>query len=76
MKTIALDQLTNVTGGGMPSLGTPVYGEQGCYLQHKNIKGRLYVQKKCIGEAAGPWLRDRSVVPSYDGDSTGGAPQG
>jgi hypothetical protein len=76
MKIIALDRLTNVTGGGTPSLGMPVYGEQGCYLQHKNIHGRLYAQKTCMGSAPGPWKRDRSVLPSYDGDSTGGAPQG
>lgn len=76
MKTIALDQLVNVTGAGMPSLGTPIYGQEGCYLQSKNIRGKLYSQKSCIGSAPGPWVRDRSVLPNYDGDSSGGAPQG
>ena len=76
MKTIALDQLTNVTGGGMPSLGTPVYGEQGCYLKHVMKDHKLYVQKKCIGSPAGPLIRDRSTYPDYDGDSSAGAPQG
>jgi len=76
MKTLSLEQLVNVTGGGASSLGVPVYGEQGCYLKYKNIGGQLHSQKSCVGAKPGPWVRDRSVFPSYDGDSFGGAPQG
>jgi hypothetical protein len=76
MKTLALEQLVNVTGAGASSLGVPIYGEQGCYLKYKNIGGQLHSQKSCLGAKPGPWVRDRSVLPSYDGDSSAGAQQG